>query len=369
MWSALKIAIVHDWLVRPGGAERVLERLLGIFPKADLYTLFYIPGAVPKAIESRIKGVSFIQRLPGLRQHYGRYLPLFPKAVESWPLSGYNVVISSSYCVAKGALAGPDASHLCYCHTPMRYVWHQQKEYEPGLGTAGKLIFRAVASRLRQWDVRTSSRPNVFIANSRAVAERIARYYLRTAEVIHPPVDTIFFTPEERCRAGDYYLSVGALVPYKNFEKAAQACARLGRELVIAGDGPERPRLQGRAGVRVLGWQSREALLTLYRGCRALIAPGEEDFGIALVEAQACGKPVVALARGGARETVEHGHTGILYQEDSAEALIEAMRSLERTKFDSQRIRLQAEKFSAEVFDSKISSIIDRMKGGGQNAA
>jgi len=368
---AYKIAVVHDWLVRPGGAERVLERLLAIFSGADLFTLFRIPGAVPRSIASRVKGVSFIQGLPGLERNYGRYLPLFPKAVESLLLAGYDLVISSSYCVAKGAVAGRSARHLCYCHTPMRYVWHQQEHYERSLGRAGRLVFRAVANRLRAWDVGTASRPLRYIANSGGVSRRIREYYHRDAAVVHPPIDTDFFTPPDQDRTDDYYLAVGALVPYRNLYTAVAAFSRMRRRLLVAGDGPEMGRLRGKAGptVKFLGWQGRDSLLRLYRGCRALVSPGEEDFGMAAVEAQACGKPVVALGRGGALETVADGVSGALYAEDSVDALIAAVETLEARKFDCRPIRTKAERFSANAFDLKIRSEIGSMMGGREDAA
>lgn len=366
-----KIAIVHDWLVRPGGAERVLERLLGLFPNADLFTLFHIPGAVKRDIESRVKGVSFIQGLPGLKHHYGRYLPLFPKAVESLSLAGYDLVVSSSYCVAKGAVKGVGARHLCYCHTPMRYVWHQQNHYQRQMGLMARLLFKAAAKRLRRWDIRTSSRPDQFIANSRSVAGRIMEYYGRQAAVIHPPIDTEYFKPDFDSKAGDYYLTVGALVPYRNMSTAVQAFNQTRRRLLVAGDGPEMGRLRKIAGstVEFLGWQDRESLWRLYRGCRALVSPGEEDFGMAAAEAQACGKPVVALGKGGAVETVVEGRTGVLYAEDSASALVQALESFEKLKFDARLIRANAERFSSRVFDLKISSSIESVVGGREDAA
>lgn len=357
--------------MRPGGAERVLERLLAIIPDAELYTLFYIPGAVPDSIESRLKGVSFLQGLPGLKSRYGRYLPLFPKAVESLPLSGYDLVVSSSYCVAKGAVTDRNSRHLCYCHTPMRYVWHQQNLYESRLGGMGRLAFRITAKRLRSWDVRTSSRPDRYLTNSLSVSKRVKEYYHRNADVVHPPIDTDFFKPADHDRPGDYYLAVGALVPYRNLDTAVAAFTRMRRRLLVAGDGPEMGKLRKMAGptVELLGWQGRDSLLRLYRGCRALVSPGEEDFGMASAEAQACGRPVVALGRGGAVETVADGATGVLYPEDSVDALIGGMGSLDGMRLNPREIRANAERFSADTFDQKISSAIKSMMGGREDAA
>lgn len=361
-----KIAIVHDWLVRPGGAERVLANLLNLFPKADLFVLFHIPGAVSLEIESKIKRTSFIQRLPGLRDHYPEYLPLFPKAVESLPLNGYDLIISSSYCVAKGAKAGRWAKHICYCHTPMRYVWHQKDYYQRKLDPIPRIIFEISASWLRSWDRKTSARPDRILANSRSVAFRIEKYYGRTADVVYPPVDTVFFCPVQKKRRSDFFLTTGALVPYKNYEIAIAACNNTGHKLLLAGDGPERERLERRAGpnIKFLGWQAPEKLRELYRTCRALIAPGEEDFGIAMVEAQACGCPVIAYGKGGAKEIVLPDRTGVIFNEPSSESLEQAIEKFEKMHFNPIDIRVSALRFKAESFRQQLLSIVYRMMGG-----
>lgn len=367
MRPGLRIAIVHDWLVRPGGAERVLEQLLNLFPKADLYVLFHLPGSVSPAIESRIKGTSFIQRLPEIDRHYYKYLPLFPTAVESLPLAGYDLVISSSYCVAKGSKAAMGSRHLCYCHTPMRYVWHQQDYYRLGLAPAFRPLFQAAAAYLRRWDQDTASRPDAILANSQNVAKRIDSYYRRKAEVVYPPVDTEFFVPKPRDGKGDFYLTVGALVPYKGFDQAVLACTIMGQRLLVAGDGPEMPKLRRTAGPKVefLGWQPRENILRLLQGCSALISPGEEDFGIAAVEAQACGRPVVGLNRGGVRETVQNRVTGVLYGDEGIEALIKALRDARGLAFDPGRIRANALRFSVDIFRRSLVDSVERLMEGG----
>lgn len=348
-----------------------MEQLLDIFPEADLYVLFHVPGSVSPTIESRIKGTSFIQKLPGLEYHYAKYLPLFPKAVESIPLTGYELVISSSYCVAKGAKTEPWVRHLCYCHTPMRYAWHQQTYYQKGLSPAFRPVFGAVAAGLRRWDVATASRPDTFLANSRNVAERIANYYHRNAEVVYPPVDTEFFAPKNDNEKGAYYLTVGALVPYKGYDKAVIACRRMGRRLLLAGDGPEMPRLRKLAGpeVEFLGWQPRENIRKLLQGCLAYVSPGEEDFGIATVEAQACGRPVVALNRGGARETVMSGSTGVLYDDDTVEGLMFALKDSQRFVFNPSKIRANALRFSCDFFKINILDRVERLMEGEKYAA
>lgn len=360
-----RIAIVHDWLVRSGGAERVLGELLNLFPRADLYVLFHLPGSVPAEIESRIKGTSFIQKLPGLCRYYTKYLPLFPKAVESLPLSGYDLVITSSYCVAKGARANHAARNLCYCHTPMRYVWHQQDYYTRRLDLASRTVFRIIASGLRRWDQKTSMRPDVILANSRSVAARIKEYYRKKVEIVYPPVDAEFFRPGSGDDRTDNYLTVGALVPYKNFEIAVAACEKTGRKLLVAGDGPEGEKLRRMAGANVffLGWQTPEKIRELYRTCRALIVPGEEDFGLVMAEAQACGCPVIALRKGGAEEIVISNRTGIFFDEPSPISLEEAIIKFERMKFDPVEIRMSIQKFHADKFRQRMLSIINHLTG------
>jgi glycosyltransferase involved in cell wall biosynthesis len=345
----MRTALIHDWLTGMRGGERVLEALCGLYPDADVFTLVHQRGSVSPIIERHRIATSFIQQLPmGLRQ-YRQYLPLFPFAIERFDLAPYDLVISSSHCAAKAAIAPPHARHICYCHSPMRYAWDQFDAYfgpaRKGV-VASRLLYRPVMARLARWDAATAVRVHRFVANSAHVAERIRRYYNRVATIVYPPVDTAFFHPSD-VTPGHHFLIVSALVPYKRIEVALDACARLGAPLRIVGDGPDRAKLQRLAGpgVEFLGHLSDNAVRDEYRRALAVIMPGEEDFGIVPVEAQACGRPVVALARGGSLETVVDNETGVLFTEANATSLAEALERATRMRFDSSRLRAHAEQF------------------------
>jgi len=352
----MKTAVVHDWLNGMRGGEKVLEALLPLVPEPTIFTLFHVRGSVSKDIERFPIRVSFLNRLPFSRRGYRNYLPLFARAVDSFDLSGFDLVVSSSHCVAKGAIARTGAPHLCYCHTPVRYAWDQLDVYFPPGGLASA-VKRHFALRLRDWDRATAGRPTRYLANSNAVAERIRRQYGREATVCHPPVDVSFFTPGPVVR-GDFLLAVGALVPYKRFDQAIDAAASLGRRLVVVGRGPEEKRLRARAGssVEILADRMPEDLRDLYRTCAAFVQPGEEDFGIAAVEAQACGAPVVALGRGGVLDSVEDGRTGVLFEE--ASGLARAIERAGRLDFDSKALRASALRFSPERFRDAFSQAL-----------
>ncbi len=356
-----RAALVHDWMTGMRGGEKVLERLAGLLPAAPIHTLFHFPGTMSPALERRDIRTSSLQAAPGLRRHYRRYLPLFPTAIEEFDLSGYELVVSSSHCVAKGVLSGPGSFHVCYCHTPMRYAWDQEHAYFPRRTGAVARLRGRVLDRLRAWDVATSGRVDRYLANSSFVAERIRRYYGRSAEVVPPPVDTDFFTPGEGGR-GDYCLYVSALAPYKRIDLAVAACGRLGLELRIVGDGPERGRLERQAAgaVRLLGRVPADELRALYRGARCFVQPGVEDFGISAVEALACGCPVVALGHGGVRDIVEDGVHGVLYEgEGDAGALAAAIETLARRRPEPARLRERAERFSEERFLQRIAPLLE----------
>jgi glycosyltransferase involved in cell wall biosynthesis len=361
-----RVALVHDWLTGMRGGENVIETLGGLFPEAPLFTLFHFPGSVSPAIESHAIRTSFLQRAPGIRNHYRSYLPFFPAAIEEFDLSGFDLVVSSSHCVAKGVIAPPDAFHLCYCHTPMRYAWDQEHAYFPNRKGLKARVRSLTLSALRAWDVSSAARVNHFVANSRFVARRIQTYYGRPAEVVHPPVNVEFFTPgatSGRTSEGGYCLTVSALAPYKKVEVAMAACEKLGLELWIVGEGPERERLEGMAGprTRFLGNVDAETLRDLYRGALLFLQPGVEDFGIASVEALACGTPVVAVARGGIMDVVDDGRHGVLYPDwEGPLALCAAIDKARRIGFNVLDLRDRAESFSVARFTDRIRSLLSR---------
>lgn len=362
--SQPRVALVHDWLTGMRGGEKVLEAIAAIFPEAPIFTLFHFPGSVSPAIESHPIHTSFLQRAPGIHRHYRRYLPLFPAAIEEFDLSGYDVVLSSSHCAAKGVIPAPDAFHLCYCHTPMRYAWDQEHVYFPNRRGLMARLRSLTLTSLRAWDVSSAARVNHFVANSRFVARRVKTYYGRPAEVVHPPVDVELFTPGppggESAEKG-YCLMVSALAPYKKVEQAMAACEKLGIELRVVGEGPEAKRLEEMAGprVRFLGRVADERLRDLYRGALLFLQPGIEDFGIAAVEALACGTPVVAAARGGVLDIVEDGRHGVLYPDwEGPAALAEAIDKARRIVFNSLDLRDRAESFSVARFSDRIHSLL-----------
>lgn len=364
----MRIALVHDWLSGMRGGEAVLEPLCRLLPEAPLFTLVHVKGSVAAAIESRPIHESFLGRLPFGRSHYRAFLPLFPLAVESLDLAGFDLIVSTSHCVAKGAIAPPGARHICYCHTPVRYAWDRFEDYfgrRSSAGVLGRAAARLVCHYLRNWDAATASRVDRYVANSRFVAARIRRYYGREAEVIHPPVECARFRPDAR-GPEDYYLVVAALAPYKRISDAIEACAALGRRLLVAGTGPERRALERRARragatVEFLGWVAPADLPGLYARARALLFPGVEDFGITPLEAMAAGRPVVALAEGGALETVA-GH-GLTYADAGPAGLAAAIRELEareaRGDFDPARLRARALEFDRPIFDAKLRRLLE----------
>jgi glycosyltransferase involved in cell wall biosynthesis len=350
-----RVVLVHDWLTGMRGGEKVLESLCRLFPTAEIVTLLHAPGSVSALIENRRVRTSLIQRLPRAKDWYRHYLPLFPAVVELLDLDDADLVISTSHCAAKSVIRSGRAFHVCYCHSPMRYAWDQFDAYfgPERLGRWRSAAMRPVMARLARWDRSTAHRVDRFLANSQYVAARIARYYNRSATVLHPPVDTQFFTPGGG-RPAPFFLVVSALVPYKRIDLAVRAAARVGVPLKIAGTGPDRARLEALAGpsVEFLGTVDDDTLRTLYRQALAVVLPGEEDFGIVPVEAMACGRPVVALGRGGARETVIDGQTGILVDAATPEALADGLDRAGRQTFDPDRLRAHAETFSVQRFEA-----------------
>ena len=362
-----KIALVHDWLTGMRGGEKVLEALCEMYPDAHLFTLLHNRGSVSPLIENRPIFTSFIDRLPLKATRYRHYLPLFPTAIELFNFKDYDIISSTAHCVAKGVRTPPGTLHISYLHTPMRYVWDMYEEYfsPEKIGWVATKLIPPIANYLRMWDVTSANRVDYFIANSRHVARRIEKYYRRDATVIPPPVDTDKFTIATASE--DFYLMITALVPYKRVDLAIQAFNRLGKPLYIIGSGPEKARLEKLSGpnVRFFDWVSDEMLRQYARQCRALIFPGEEDFGIVPVELQSCGKPVIAFARGGALETVigydgsnSDKATGVFFHEPTVEALIAAVEQFEQLSFDPEAIRAHAQQFGKTHFQARMREFI-----------
>jgi glycosyltransferase involved in cell wall biosynthesis len=355
----MRVALIHDWLTGFRGGEKVLEALCEIYPDATLFTLLHIPGTTSDTIESVPIRTAFTQNLPGVKKHYRWYLPLYPWAIGSLDFKEFDLLISSSHCVAKGAVPSPGALHICYCHTPMRYIWDRFTDYF-GSGLAARVVYGPIARLLRRWDVSSAKRVHHFVANSRHVSDRILKFYGRESDVVFPPVDTDFFTPGDE-EPGDYCLVISALVPYKRVDLAIDCFNRRKEPLTIVGTGPEEDRLRARAGssIRFLGAVDNEELRRLYRGSRATLLPGVEDFGIVPLESQSCGRPVVAQARGGAIETVRKDETGVLFEDPTVESLSHAVDKVSSLRFNKLDLRSWALGFSRESFKSRIKDYIE----------
>jgi glycosyltransferase involved in cell wall biosynthesis len=368
------MAVAYDWLQAWRGGETVLAAILRLYPAADLFAVVdFLPDALRPRIGGKRARTSFVQNVPGARRYFRFLLPLFPRAIESLDVSRYDIVISISHAVAKGVRTRKDQLHICYCNTPMRYAWDLRDQYLAagglGRGWKGKLVHRML-DRLREWDRRTSDRVTHFIANSQCVRERIARCYERDADVIYPPVDTEFYTPSPGAPRGDYYFAASHWVPYKRLDVIVEAFARLpDRKLVVAGTGPQTAAAMAAApgNVQFEGEVTRERMRELMRGARAFVFAAVEDFGIVPVEAQACGTPVVAFGRGGARETVraetESQPTGVFFAEQAPAALANAVKRFEAARFDPADCRAQAERFDARHFDRAITSYVSERWG------
>ncbi|MBM62013.1 MAG: glycosyl transferase [Acidobacteria bacterium] len=364
-----RVALVHDWLNGMRGGERTLEAICELFPSATRYSLFHVPGSVSSLIEESGIRTSFIQKLPLSHRYYRPLLPLFPAAVEQFDLDDFDLVISTSHCVAKSVVVPGRTRHLCYCFTPMRYAWDQFPAYfgVERVGSFASQLFRWGLSAMARWDTATEHRVDRYVAISQHVADRIHRYYNRDSTVIYPPVDTIFFTPGQQ-PIESYFLVVSALVPYKHIEIAIRACTIAKVPLHIVGDGPDRLRLETLAGSNVsfLGTLSNEDVRSQYQRAAAFLFPGNEDFGIAPVEAQACGRPVIALSAGGALETVIHNKTGILVDEASDSAFADAITHTLQQGFDETAIRKHALNYSRDRFQKAILKEISTLMAPAQ---
>jgi glycosyltransferase involved in cell wall biosynthesis len=354
-----RVAISHEWLTIPGGSEKVVLQLLELFPDADIYTSVYDPEPWPPTIRPEKVHVSYLDRVPGAKRHYPRLLPLMNTAFESFDLDGYDLVLSSNHACAKNVITAPGTLHVCYCHTPMRYAWDPGFFAGERLGPVERAMLPFLLSRLRRQDAIGSMRPDAYVANSHHVAARIRKYYRRDAHVIHPPVDVGRFLGAER-RLDDYYLFLGRLVPYKRADVALEACAQLDRPLKVVGGGRGEGSLDGLAGARTefLGQVPDAELAEVIAGARALLFPGEEDFGIVPVEVQAAGVPVIAYGRSGARDSVLDGRTGVLYHESGVDGLSRAMERFEGMEFDEPLLREHARAFGPERFRERMTELL-----------
>jgi glycosyltransferase involved in cell wall biosynthesis len=358
-----RVAVVHEWLTNPGGSEHVVLELLKMFPRAELFTSIYGPGPWPDLIAERRVHTSYLDRVPGAARHYQKLLPFVNRAYRSFDLSGFDLILSSNHACAKNVLTPPGVPHVCYCHTPMRYAWEKRFLEGEEIGTVGRLALPALLPLLRRQDRIGAASPDVFVANSRHVAERIERFYGRSSVVVNPPVDVDHFlglphAPE------DYFLVFGRVVPYKRVDIAVAACARLGRTLKVAGGGRAlegvRAEVPAGADIQFLGKVSDEERDRLLSGARALLFPGEEDFGIVPVEAQAAGVPVIAYGVGGAGETVSDGRTGALFAEQSAAGLAGAIERFDGLALDPDTARENARRFGRERFRAEMAAVIDQ---------
>lgn len=359
----IKVALVHDWLTGRRGGEKVLEVMTELFPDAPIHTLFHFSGSQDESLEKREIKTSFLQRMPGAKKKYRSYLPFFPLAVELFDLQSYDLILSSSHCVAKGAIPSPEALHISYIHSPVRYAWNEYFSYfSPNkLSFFSRVLIPPVIHRLRLWDESSCTRVDHFIANSQNVARRIQKYYRRTAQVIHPPVETDFFRPSEE-GPEDYYLIVSALVPYKKIDLAIETFNQSRQKLKIVGQGPQYRTLKKKAqsNIEFMGFLESSRLLRVYQKARALLMPGEEDFGINSLESQACGVPVVAYGKGGAKETVIPEKTGLFFSELNNDSLRRTLDRMEGLTFNKSIIRNNALRFSREKFKENLQSYIQQ---------
>lgn len=359
-----RVAIVHDWLTIPGGSEQVVLELLELLPHAELFTTVYDPAPWPPAITGRPVHASFLNRIPGATRHYPKLLPLMNSAFERFDFSGFDLVVSSSHACAKNVITAPATRHVCYCHTPMRYAWDPGFMAGEDIGRATRAVLPLLLGRLRRQDLLGAARPDTIVANSGHVARRIAKHWRRESTVVHPPVNVDRFLQVPR-EERDYYLVFGRVVPYKRVDLALAACARLGRRVLVAGDGRALDAARAAAGpqAELLGRVRDEDVPRLLSGARALLFCGEEDFGIVPVEAQAAGVPVIAYGVGGAQESVLDGETGVLFPDQEVDAVIDAILRFEALDLDPQAARENAARFSPERFRNEMAEVIMAIEG------
>lgn len=358
----MKVAIIHYWLVNMRGGEKVLEALLDVFPHADIYTHVIVPEKISDKINQCVVGTTFIQKLPKAQQYYQSYLPLMPIALEQLDLRGYDLIISSESGPAKGVITSPDALHICYCHSPMRYVWDMYHDYKEQASFIKRCLMPVIMHRIRLWDLASSFRVDYFIANSSFIQQRIRKYYHRDSDIIHPPIVVDDFYLSDA--VGDFYLMVGQLVAYKNTRLAVEAFNQSGKKLIIigAGDELEALKLLAKKNIVLLGYQDFEVIKQHYSRCKALIFPGVEDFGMVPIEAMASGRPVIALRKGGAIDTVLENITGLFFNEPSLEALNQAVEQFERQidRFEPAVIQAHARQYDKSIFIQKIKHFVQR---------
>ncbi|THH35466.1 glycosyltransferase family 4 protein [Aliishimia ponticola] len=367
----MKVAIVHYWLVGMRGGEKVVEDLCHLFPQADIYTHVADPDNLSDTIRRHKITETFIGRLPGAKTHYQKYLPLMPRALEALDLSGYDLVISSEAGPAKGVVTAPDCVHLCYCHSPMRYIWDQYHVYRANAGLAGRAAMSIFAPWLRVWDHASAARVDHVVANSDFVRRRIAKAWGRSADVVFPPVDLDAFQPGDPAEVEDFYLYVGELAAYKRPDLLVETFNESGRPLIIIGDGSEKAALEkvAKPNIRFLGRASFETLRSHYKRCRALLFPGVEDFGIIPLEAMASGRPVVAYGRGGALETVRDGVTGVFFHDHTPAALNGAIDRLENEllgTLDPQALQAHVAAFGRDRFRQEMATTISDLLSSAQ---
>lgn len=356
----MRVALVHYWLTKMRGGERVLEALCEMFPQADIFTHVVDRANLSDTLNKHEIKTTFVSKLPFATSQYQKYLPFMPRALEELDLSGYDLVISSESGPAKGVIPTPDAFHLCYCHSPMRYIWDLYPHYLNSAGFFARQLFPGITHRLRTWDVTSAARVDQFVANSSFVQRRIEKYYRRDSEIIHPPVAIKDFASARTNQPGEYYLAAGEMVGYKRFDLVVDAFTRLNKPLVIVGDGEQRKALERQAGdnIQFVGRIGFSDLKARFGACKALVFPGEEDFGMIPVEVMAAGRPVIAFGKGGALDTIIDQSTGVLFHEQTVEAVIDAIERFESLTFDPDALYAHATSFGPDVFKAKIAALL-----------